>query len=473
MSSANAYLQGNWGPVRTESSIDDLPIIGELPEGLSGMFVRNGPNPQFEPVGKYHWFDGDGMLHGVRIGNGRARYLNRYVRTRGWQLEHEAGKALWTGALETPQRDLPRQSSFIRFKKNAANTALVWHAGRLLAVWDTGEPYRISATDLQTLGPYDLGGTLDFPMASHPRIDPVTQQMMIFGGSVRPGAALSYGVVSPEGKLVHKAEVPVRFPMYTHDFAITAHYTILIDTPFAFDISAQAERGTPYRFRTDAGCRFGVIPRHGAATDVRWFEVPSCFVPHALNAHEEGDEICLVGVRVGTVSIGPEQMDGGAFYGGEPPVLWMWRFNMATGQVQHAQLDDAGIEFPFHNLERVGLPYRYGYAVRLAGRGYCADALVKYDLEGGGREIVEHGPQRFGGVMVFVPRPGALAEDDGWVMGYVHDERAQQSELAILDARRLSEGPVARILIPPPARVPYGVHAILLTEDQIERTVAD
>ncbi|MEL4896317.1 carotenoid oxygenase family protein, partial [Crocosphaera sp. Alani8] len=88
----NPYLSGNFAPVNQETTADNLTVIGEIPQNLQGMFLRNGPNPQFSPMGEYHWFDGDGMIHGVHIENSTATYRNRFVQTRGYHLEKEANK---------------------------------------------------------------------------------------------------------------------------------------------------------------------------------------------------------------------------------------------------------------------------------------------------------------------------------------------------------------------------------------------
>lgn len=142
---ANPFLEGNFAPIRNEITADSLTVIGQLPPDLSGMFVRNGPNPQFSPIGHYHWFDGDGMLHGVQISNGQAQYHNRYIRTQGFNIERDAGHAIWTGLLEPPQLDNPHGPG-----KNTANTALIWHAGQFLALWEGGAPHAIKLPDLDT-----------------------------------------------------------------------------------------------------------------------------------------------------------------------------------------------------------------------------------------------------------------------------------------------------------------------------------
>jgi len=138
---AHPFLQGNFAPVHKEITADNLPVISTLPPELDGLFVRNGPNPQFPPLKHYHWFTGDGMLHGVRLQGGRVSYRNRYVRTQGWKDEYAAGKALYPSFAIDPLSVIVASVLKNRFhhrpaSKNPANTALVWHDGRLLALWE-------------------------------------------------------------------------------------------------------------------------------------------------------------------------------------------------------------------------------------------------------------------------------------------------------------------------------------------------
>src|SRR6266567_1715850 len=172
---SHPYLQGNFAPVQEEITADNLPVICTLPPELDGLFVRNGPNPQFPPLRHYHWFTGDGMLHGVRIQGGRASYRNRYVRTQGWKDEHAAGKALYPSFALDPLSVIVASVLKNRFHhrpagKNSANTALVWHDGRLLALWEGGEPHEITVPCLDTVGPYTYGGQLTHPFTAHPKV---------------------------------------------------------------------------------------------------------------------------------------------------------------------------------------------------------------------------------------------------------------------------------------------------------------
>src|SRR3954471_10942795 len=120
--SRNPYLTSNFAPVRSEDDFDALPIIGEIPKGLSGALYRNGPNPQFEPRDpNHHWFFGDGMIHGFFLADGKVSYRNRYVRTPKWQLEHAAGHALF-GTFGNPMLTDP---SAIGKDSGVANTNIV------------------------------------------------------------------------------------------------------------------------------------------------------------------------------------------------------------------------------------------------------------------------------------------------------------------------------------------------------------
>ena len=178
-----------------EITAENLEVIGELPDDLAGMFIRTGSNPRFHPNGRYHWFDGDGMLHGLEIEDGSATYRNRYIRTKGLEDDLAAGRSLRTGIMEQPDVTNPDGPW-----KDTANTDLVFHSGKLLALWWlSGKAHQIRLPDLETEGPCDFGGTLDTNMASHAKVDPATGEMIFIDyGPVPP--YLRYGVVSPDGR---------------------------------------------------------------------------------------------------------------------------------------------------------------------------------------------------------------------------------------------------------------------------------
>jgi carotenoid cleavage dioxygenase len=455
----NPYLDGNFAPVRQEITTESLQVVGQLPPDLSGMFVRNGPNPQWPPIGQYHWFDGDGMLHGVRIQEGKATYRNRYVQTKGWKIEHEAGKAIWSGFMEPPQMDNPHGAY-----KNTGNTALIWHAGQMLALNEGGAPHNITLPELGTIGEYTYNGKLVSAFTAHPKVDPVTGEMRFFGYSFAP-PYLQYSIVSPAGELLQTVPIDLPMPVMMHDFAITENYTIFMDLPLTLS-AERAQRGEPMlMFESDRPSRFGIVPRHGNNSNIRWFECPPCYVFHTLNAYEEGDEVVLLACRMSSTTVLMSE-DSQPDVDGNIPRLHQWRFNLQTGTVREQRLDDVAAEFPRVNENFLGQQTRYGYAGKIANNPLpLFDGVIKYDLSNGKSQTHDFGEGRYGGEAVFAPRPGATTEDDGWLITFVYDESSDTSELVVVNAQDVTSEPVARVIIP--QRVPYGFHGTWISEEQL------
>ena len=188
-----ATTRDNRGPIAVEYDVPYLKISGELPRDLNGTLYRNGPNPQFEAPGA-HWFVGDGMLHAFHLENGRASYRNRWVRTPKWLAEHDAGRALFGGF----GRRLPDAPASVPADGGAANTNIVFHAGRLLALEEGHLPTEIEPGTLNTEGYCTYGGAISGPFTAHPKIDPATGEMVFFGYNAGGpfSAALSFGAVN-------------------------------------------------------------------------------------------------------------------------------------------------------------------------------------------------------------------------------------------------------------------------------------
>ncbi|MEM1169552.1 MAG: carotenoid oxygenase family protein [Cyanobacteria bacterium P01_H01_bin.35] len=461
------YLDDNFAPVDKETTADELQVIGELPQELSGMFLRNGPNPQFQPLELYHWFDGDGMIHNVNISNGKASYRNRYVRTEAFEIEKQAGKAIWPGLMNLPRFDGPHGIMM----KNVANTSLVWHAGKLLALWEAGEPYIIDASSLETLGSYTFGGKLESTFTAHPKIDPVTGEMIFFGCSFIIPPYLQYGVISAEGEILQTVPIDLPSPVMMHDFAITEHYSIFLDLPLAFQPMRMMDGKLPINFEWKRLSRIGVVPRHGDNSSIRWFSIPPCMVIHTANAYEEGDEVILVACRMKYCNLLMPFYDKNNRLGEidlETLELFRWRLNLKTGSVTEEVIDPIPSEFPRINDGLLGRKMRYVYASRVAG--YMKpkplfDGIIKYDLEKDSTQTHELGRGRFCGEITFAPRPGGIAEDDGWLLTFVWDAVAKQAELLVVDAQDVTGKAIARVLIP--ERVPYGFHVTWLSSEQM------
>ncbi|QLE58166.1 carotenoid oxygenase family protein [Nostoc sp. TCL26-01] len=460
------YLQENFAPVKAEITVNNLPVIGELPPNLCGIFVRNGPNPQFPPLNRYNWIDGDGMLHGIQIRNGKAAYRDRFVQTRGFKMEQKTGRAIWTGLTELPQLNNPANNLFSPFK-NTANTALVWHAGRLLALWEGGEPYEINLPDLDTIGPYNYQGQLSSAFTAHPKVDPVTGEMMFFGYSLLQRPYLKYSVVSAQGKIVKTVPIDLPVGVMIHDFAITENYTIFLDLPLTFRVERLQKREPGYMFEPDSPSRLGIIPRHGDSHSIRWFEIPTCYVVHTLNAYEMGEEVILIGCRADDAKALNIPNKTKLYHTQEDrPILYQWRLNLRTGLVEEEIIDDLPSEFPSLNQQWLGKQNRYGYTARMmpgATPDFTFDGLLKYDFMRNYSQSHDFGRGRYGGEAVFVPRPDGVEEDDGWLLTFVYDKAKNTSELLVVDAQYFTDEPVARILLP--QRVPYGFHGIWIPQE--------
>jgi carotenoid cleavage dioxygenase len=460
---SEAFRQGLFEPVADEAVVDGLKVEGELPRELDGIFVRNGANPRFTPRGRYHWFDGDGMVHGVHVSNGAATYRNRYVKTKAFEKETREGKALWSGIMEPVDVGNPFGPV-----KDTANTDVTWHARKLLATWWlSGEAYELAVPSLETAGPCRFGSEKPVRFASHPKVCPETGELMVFDYSVIAPPYLQYGVISREGALVRKIPIDLPGPRLLHDIAITRNHTVFLDFPMMWQTDKLKAGKRRVVFETGTPSRFGVIPRHGGA--VRWFDAPACYVYHTINAHEEGDEIVFTGSRIEN-PLPPVR----TFDGKTPhldfielvPFLHRWRFNLVTGAVREEKLDDVPTEFPRINGSFQGRASRYSYNVRLAPTPTLLfDGFVKYDFKTGASRTYRHGPGRYGSEGVYVPRPGARDEDDGWLLSLVSGEGEPRAELVVLDAREIERGPIARVLIP--RRVPIGFHACWVPGSEI------
>jgi carotenoid cleavage dioxygenase len=428
------HLSGNYAPVLDELTAFDLPVTGAIPPELRGLYVRNGANPK--SGSSPHWFFGNGMVHGVRLEGGRAAwYRNRFVRTRLFE----------TGA------DRLEGANMLDKTLSAANTHVIGHAGRILALEEGAFPYELGA-ELETLGCEDYGGRLTTAFTAHPKLCPDTGELHFFGyGFVEP--YLVYHVLDARGRLVHSAPIRVPGPTMMHDFMITREHAVFMDLPVVFSLERAMRGEVPLTWDESYGARIGILPRMGTDAEVRWFEIDPCYVFHPMNAYAEGGRVvCDVGRHA---YMWRTSMDDFA-----PSYLWRWTFDLASGKVSEQQLDDRPHAFPRVDDRVQGKSYRYGWMV--APRpGHDAvlgspSVVVKVDLGSGGQAVHDFGPTGFADEFVFVEaHPGAGA-DEGWALGYVYDRARDASDLVILDGARPDAAPVAVVHLP--RRVPHGFH---------------
>jgi len=462
----NPYLLDGYTPVDTEIHQTDLEVIGEIPDDLNGLYVRNGPNPKHRPSGRYHWFDGDGMLHALHFRDGTATYRNRWVRTAGFQRDEEAGEAVYSGMMENTSSN-PDGTNF-RNLKDTSNTDVVFHNGNLLAMWYlAGEAYKVDPLTLETLGTEDWSGANQGCVSAHAKVDERTGEFLFFDyGPTAP--YMWYGVVSPDGVMKHYTPIPLPGARMPHDMWITENYTILMDLPLYADPEVQSEGRHKLIFNRDIPSRFAVIPRFGGAEDIRWFEAEPCYAYHTINAWEEGDELVLDFCRTRRPQPPSRPINGPLQsvleYLRLDAQYYRYRFNLTTGKTTEGPIDDLNTEFPVINTALLGQKSRYAYNISIENDyTLLFDGLVKYDNETGGSTQYKFGDGRWGSEAPFAPRPGGKAEDDGYLVSFVYDNHTDRSEAVVLDASGMDE--VCRVVIP--QRVPHGYHACWVPEEQL------
>ncbi|MBU9766274.1 carotenoid oxygenase [Mycobacterium sp. TNTM28] len=486
--SEHPYLTGNFAPVHDEVTVTDLPVTGSLPDHLDGRYLRVGPNPVKPPDPRhYHWFLGDGMAHGIRLRDGKATwYRNRWVRSSS--VARQLGEP-WAGGAHTAGFDF------------ASNTNIIGHAGKTLVLTEAGvRPYELT-DELDTVGPSDFCGTLYGGFSAHPKHDPKTGELHAVSYNPLRGSRVTYTVTGVDGKVRHRVDIPLPAQTMMHDFTLTENYVVLYDLPVLLDLSTMvksaparavaklltgfvtrhaapdfvlraamrgSERtatvptsGMPYRWSPERGARVGVLPRDGSARDIRWFDVPPCYVFHALNGYDhtgpDGAQIVLDVVRHPAVFTTGDQLFTDSI------TLDRWTIDLGTGRVREQRLDDTSQEFPRLDDRVLSRPHRYGYTVGFApGPGGPPTAILRHDLHHGSTQRVEFGPGREPGEFVFVPSGPNADENDGVVMGFVYDRAEDRSDLVLLDASTLA--PVATVHIP--VRVPHGFHGNWVPSDR-------
>lgn len=470
----NPYLHGPYTPVVTEVTVTDLEVIhGEIPGDLYGAYVRNGPNPVLAPRGIYHWFDGDGMVHGVYFRDSRASYIRKWIRTRALDEEIASGKVRLSGIMGPFDLDAVANAAAGKgsgnpdYVKDTSNTTLSLHNGKLLTQWyNAGRVYHLDPRTLDTRGEETFGGALENTLNAHPKVDPRTGEYLDYDyGDFQ--SYLTYYVIAADGRLRHKARVDLPGPRLPHDTTITPRYTVLHDFPLFHD--PELLRRTGYRavtFHRELPSRFGVIPRYGTQEQVKWFEFQPGYVLHMVNAWEEGDWIVMDGCFQPDPTIRRDPTEGplGSMlaylrYKGH---LRRWHMNMKTGEAREEQLDDLNVEFCLPDTNLYGVKSRYSYHQRIPTdfQTLAFDGLVKYDHQTGLREVYEYPRGWYASEAPFARGTRGGDEDSGYVITLAVSTMDYSSECWIFDAKHIVGGPIARVKIP--ARVTLGFHAAWL-----------
>ena len=433
------FLTGIHQPMTGEKTIETLAVTGTIPTELDGRYLRIGPNPIAADPASYHWFTGDGMVHGVALKDGEALwYRNRWINSRAVAAK-----------LDRKAAPGPRHGGF-----DTVNTNVLGIAGRTFALVEAGSyPVELSDTlDEQTYNPFD--DTLVGSFTAHPHRDPVTGEHHAIAYEATAPEIIRHVVLSPEGLVVREESIPVKHGPSIHDCAITARYVVILDLPVTFSMKALiGGHGFPYVWNPEHQARVGLLPRAGGKDDIIWCDVDPCYVFHVANAYDAPDGTVVMDV-VAYRSMFAESKQGPDAAGR----FERWTIDPVARCVSRHVVDADAQEFPRPDERRFGQRYRYAYTMALPADTFAiADTrLYKHDLETGARETHDFGPGRHPGEFVFVPAHDGAGEDEGWLIGLVVDLPNETTDLVILDARDFAGTPQASIRIP--HRVPPGFH---------------
>ncbi|KAK6251612.1 hypothetical protein SCA6_005617 [Theobroma cacao] len=481
-------LSGNF------ASVDELPptdcevIQGSLPSCLDGAYIRNGPNPQYQPRGPYHLFDGDGMLHSLRISQGKATLCSRFVKTYKYTTEQSIGSpvvpnffssfssmpaCLARGALYAARVIIGHYNPAKGI--GPANTSLALFGNRLYALGESDLPYAVRLTpsgDIETLDRHDFDGKLLASMTAHPKIDPDSGEAFAFRyGLIRP--FLTYFNFDADGN--KHSDVPILSmarPSFVHDFAITKNYALFPDIQMEIKpMKMILEGGSPMILNPAKVPRIGVIPRYAKNdSEMRWFDVPGFNPVHVVNAWEvdDGNAIFMLAPNIISVEHALERSD--LIHG----MMEKVRVDLKTGLVTRQPISSSNLDFAVINPAYLAKKNRYVYS----GVGEPLpkiSGVVKLDVSKG--EFQEctvgsrmYGPGCYGGEPFFVaraPENPEAEEDDGYLLTYVHNENTGESRFLVMDAKSPNLDIVATVKLP--QRIPYGFHGLFVKESELNK----
>jgi len=464
MSATNPFLNFPFGPIQMECEAHDLVVEGEVPADLRGTLYRAGPNQRFTPRGDYHLFQGDGMVHAFHIGDGKVDYNNRWVRTNKWKHEDRAGRALINPM--NPFDCDPEYSDFVFTDKDGtANTAVVWHGGRLLVMEEGHPPFELDPVTLESIGSWNFRGKLATAMTAHPKIDPVTGEMIFFAYMATGPFAADVMVhkVNRDGILTESIHVPTPYSSMVHDFVVTENYIIIPVMPITGSLERAMEGGPPFAWEPDKGVHLGVLPRNGGADDIRWVEMDLCFVFHFMNGFDKDGVISVDCCQFPSAPLFPTA--DGKSTDRVKPFLHRWTLDMngATPTASFKQIDEFESEFPQCDPRHMGRTYRHGWYASTDGELRSplseSDGLFNvvghFDHESGAVDRYACG-QAMTSEPIFVPASDAAAEGEGYLLAVVTSFETRTSSLYIFDALKLAAGPLAKVHLS--HRIPVGFH---------------
>lgn len=452
-------------PARFEGSVFDLEVEGKVPEGIDGTFFQVAPDPQFPPMlGNDIFFNGDGAVHAFRFKNGHVDFQRRYVMTERLKIQRAARDSLF-GLYRNQYTNDPRAEGTCG---GTANTNVVHHNGRLLALKEDSPPYALDPITLETEGLYDFEGQItSATFTAHPKFDPATGALLCFGYEAKGDATpdIAYYEIDRHGRKQREIWIRGPYAAMIHDFAVTENYVIFPLMPLTVDLERIKAGGTHFQWQPGLEQTFGVLPRDGDGKDVRWFTAPNGFQGHTLNAFDDGK---------GRIYVDMPVTDGNIFYffpqsnGYVPPpetlssrmMRWTFDMNNPGNSLTMQPLTEFACEFPKSDDRYSGQPYRHGFVIAMdMTRPFDAERLGKppfqffnllshIDVTTKKTESWFADSQTCFQEPIFIPKSEDAPEGEGYVVALANRLVEQTTDLVILDAQHMDEGPIATVHLP-------------------------
>jgi len=480
-------FRGFFAPVRIEADVYDLEVEGSIPDDLDGCFYRAAADTQYPPGHANDiYINGDGMITMVRIKNGHADLRTRFVQTERYKLERQARRSLF-GAYRNFFTDDPAVAGV---DDGNANTALVWHGGKLLALKEAARPYELDPLTLETRGIYDFHGQLQSrTFTAHPKIDPDTGEMIAFGynTSGRPDEDVLLFDISPAGDITRTQRFRAPYSSMMHDWLVTKEHVIFTFSPMISDYERMKTEPQYFMWDAKQGSHVAIIPRgpEGVA-GIKWFSSATVMETHSLNAYTQGDTVVAdhFVADSGWFSQFPKLIDGSEQE--EPPFAQRWTFDLRQG-ASEPMLDgptyssESLCEHP-GDMPRVDprammsknrhswigcLDLTLGPMPDFGPMGPPFNCLVHLDDQTGESTSFYPGPDSAPEEPVFVPRHADADEGDGYLISVVSRRRLNRNDIVILDARDLSAGPMAILKVP--FRLRYAFHGTWIPGAELDQ----
>ena len=455
----------NFAPVQEEVEVSELvPSQGRLPPGLNGVLYRNGPNPQYEPLDNlHHWFLGEGMVHAIHFSSGKVSYVNKWVRTPQFLEQEKLGGRIVPTSFEEIFSGVSDMSPTL------SGTNAVWHGDKLYAMDESILPMVLNSETLESEGYTDFDGKYSGPVTAHPKIDPDSGDMIVFGYQVDgPGSnALALAYIGCDGKLksYEKFNAPVCAMM--HDFLTTEEYIVFPLCAATMNVERLGANKPFIAWEPSVGNHIGIMERERGAASMRWFKGPASFVYHPMNGYayeSDGKKIVVADVM---------QFNSAPLFPGEDgryDLPWIekgmaklvrWTFDLSSSCESYNEEVLCYIEGEFPRIDErfTGKKYTYGFYVARVGRYYkgCSfDTLVKVNVDTG--KVQTWASAEDIGLMepIFVPRAEDSDEADGWIIILGYNRARGASDILVFDANEIEVGPIASVELP--VRIPYGFH---------------